>query len=127
MSKMIEVKAAELIGTALDWVVAQALGYSEGEDAYCNPAWFDGDRYVASKNQWRPSTDWGQGGILFDRYDILVGGLTGKPYAVVNNFPNGCGIRQNGPTKLIAACRAIVTYKLGDVVQVPAELLERAQ
>lgn len=123
--EMIEVKTAELVGPALDWAVAQAIGADQVEFGVVGSAAFIACIHRGTwERNWRPSTDWSQGGPLFDRHDILLGGLTGRPYAVVNNFPNGCGTRQNGPTKLIAACRAVVAAKLGDTVRVPVVMVE---
>lgn len=122
--EMIEVKTADLVGPALDWAVAKSIGMAVAHDFCSYFTVEDGTVNLGRAGiEYSPSTDWGQGGPLFDLYDILLGGLTGKPYAVVNKFPNGCGVRQNGPTKLISACRAIVAAKLGETVRVPAALV----
>lgn len=120
--KMVEVKTAELIGPALDWAVAKALGYYDGEDAYHNPAWMHGGRYIASKHMFCPSADWSEGGPLIDnlmrskRWEMVQ---WGDDVAFQSDF-GGC---ISGRTPLIAACRTIVADRLGDAVRVPAALV----
>lgn len=117
---MVKIKTAELEGAALDWAVADALGYSEGTDAWCDPAWMDGDKFIQSKNKFRPSTDWSQGGGLISIYrvSIIYCDEECDPCAWTDDTS-----AWHGPTHLIAACRAIVASKLGDVVEVPGELV----
>ena len=114
MSQFIEVKTAELVGQALDWAVAKAT--------------WDGD-INSEFNQlflraFHPSTDWAQGGPLLETCNWAL------PYRASSRQHIGkfesCtpgGFPHNGNTPLIAACRAIVAAKMGDVVQVPAELV----
>lgn len=108
MSAFAEMKTASLTGPALDWTVAQVEGVS------CTPH--------TIKRFYRPSTDWSQGGPLRDKYDVGIepGVPDGLPYAYV---PGRDLHGSRGETALIALCRAIVTAKLGDVVQVPEELM----
>lgn len=115
---MIEVRTSELEGLPLNWAVAQALGFVTGEAAYCDPAWLLDGKFVASKHRWRPSTDWSQGGPLIDKYRIAFDDGITDFYACCEG---GDGY---GMSHLIAACRAIVAAKLGDVVQVPTELVQ---
>lgn len=137
MSKFVEVKTAELTGPALDWAVANVLGYECGRLPVkyralgCNTT--DGLQYVIGQlygasmveeikaRFFRPSTDWSQGGPLRDKYDVGIepGAPDGLPYAYV---PGRDLEGSFGETALIALCRAIVAAKLGDVVQVPVEL-----
>ena len=133
--EMVEVKTAELVGAALDWAVAMATGWESDrpQDGQIRK----GDIYalVGPKPQYNanfcmyfsPSTDWSQGGELIDPYNVKV-----------FSYPNGSGngrasarfvfdseiYWQCGETPLIALCRAIVSAKLGDLVQVPSRLFQ---
>ncbi|MGY3911040.1 phage protein NinX family protein [Aeromonas piscicola] len=135
MSNMVEVKTAELVGPALDWAVANVeampvkhdpMGFGRTENG---GFWVWGDSISgpmlkigsASKLGYSPSTNWELGGPLRDKYDVGIepGVPDGLPYAYV---PGREIDGSRGETALIALCRAIVAAKLGDVVQVPAEL-----
>ena len=105
--KMIEVKTADLIGPALDWAVAKADGWD-----------FSKEYYRIMVQGYCPSTDWSQGGPLIDKHNAYHHrDQRGQITAWVEGFRS-----YKGETRLIAACRAIVAAKLGDVVQVPEEL-----
>ena len=123
---LVEVKTAELVGSALDWAVATALGAhaaangsSEiwGNKIWCVPG-FENMRW----DDWTPTRDWAQGGTLRDKYDagIEPDVPDGLRYAYV---PGRDLDGSFGETALIALCRVIVATELGDVVQVPAELV----
>lgn len=142
MSELIEVKTSELTGYALDWAVAKANGYEcgrlQGKNGTfgCNAP--GGVQYVIgilrvsslaeelNARFWRPSTDWAQGGPLLDSMVIGVihnSRIRPHPFdkgyqAMASHFIGP----SEGHTILIAACRAIVAAKMGDVVHVPEEL-----
>lgn len=117
---MVTIKTADLIGPALDWATAVAIGQPvyvvEGMPV-------DGHTCLICY-----SADWSQGGPLIDKFMITGGTDSGDDrliywaYAGVarDGFP--C---LEGESFLIAACRAIVAAKLGDEVQVPAELVQQ--
>lgn len=121
MSELINVKTSELVGAALDWAVGSALDLPVHV--------FDQDEpyaYVAlpqyAGTAFRPSTDWGHGGPLFDSHIWRVDKVFAPSgdYVMWNyGVPT---IESRGPTKLIAACRAIVLQEIGENIQVPAEL-----
>ncbi|MCO8161048.1 DUF2591 domain-containing protein [Pseudomonas sp. 21LCFQ010] len=147
MTNMIEVKAAELTGAALDWAVAMAVKawtfahayyptmtvdptfsgvevgeYPRGEFGSMVPTCI-----LVPRNSMRqdpqafcPSTDWSQGGPLIatHRVSVIYSDETCDPCAWTDSTAPW-----HGDTPLIAACRAIVASKLGDTVQIPAELL----
>lgn len=118
--EMIEVKTDELVGAALDWAVAKALGYYDGEDAYHNPAWMHGGRYIASKHMFCPSTDWSQGGPLIEKYNLAFRVRHYEVDALYDAYSKT--YVAIGRTHLVAACRAIVYARLGEVVKIPQEL-----
>lgn len=109
-----KVKTSELIGAQLDWAVAKALG------------------------EYRPtpvptySTDWAHGGPITEREKIdLFTEKAAYPEswcASVARYQNGrklvgWRVHQYGPTPLIAAMRCYCCSKLGDMVDIPDELI----
>lgn len=120
MSETVEVKIWDLEGAALNWAVA----FAENEGGLnVIPGW----RMVALHNAlYAPSSDWSQGGPLIEKHMVRTHyaadtekradagciAQTWRPYA-----------EAYGRTLLIAACRAIVTAKLGETINVPAELI----
>ena len=97
-------KTNELTGAALDWVVAQCEGFSvrNGFDDNC-PEY---------------SINWSQGGPIIEREKIELEWHGNYWLAQIR-----ADEEWYGPTPLIAAMRCYVAYKLGDEVDVPAELL----
>lgn len=138
MSEFVEVKTAELVGPALDWAVTEvliALGemtrdqnaigtpyikgkYVFGPGVETNRNNPDGSPFITHGcgSKFNPSSDWHHGGPLWDEWATSMEHYDGWLVAVV-------GGDAQGQTKLIALCRAIVSAKIGDVVQVPAELV----
>ena len=109
-------KTSELSGAALDWAAAKCEGrvwelvesfidyYEEGEMNY--------------------STDWAQGGPIIDRCGIAIA----KVKAIKSwHWTAGLSLPSKQPsygdTPLIAAMRCYVAAKLGDIVEVPQELI----
>ena len=136
---MIEMKTSELIGPALDWMVAKGVGVvpEDQQLEYITPNHArPGDVIKIDKitiaepgkleYQFSPSTDWSQGGPLIDKmggFELKVW-LESKPEtkceAHIHNYDGNWIVF--GPTPLVAAMRCIVAAKLGDTVQVPKEL-----
>ena len=119
---MIEVKTAELIGPALDWAVAK------GEGLQPEHGWPELDIFMAARagGFHRYSTDWAQGGPLIEKNDwALPYRATARAHLGKYEACTPGGFPRNGGTPLIAACRAIVAANLGDVVSVPAELVQQ--
>lgn len=118
---MIEVKTAELQGPALDWAVLAAMEVN-GNQSY----WKSQILERPQSYTYRPSTDWSQCGPLIAKYrPDLQTTTTGEIVAYLNNDVNDPGplIEGRGKDYLIAACRVVVQFELGDTVQVPQELL----
>ena len=136
---MIEVKTAELIGPALDWAVAVALGWQMRRV----PKDIDGNhggevlapQDLSTDFQYPPrgaipvgyflrrwSTDWSQGGPLIDKHNVEILRAGDCVMAKLYGLTNAAG---DGKTPLVAACRAIVAAKLGDAVSVPEELVQQ--
>lgn len=129
-NQFVEVKTAELVGAALDWcvcMVATGAQYHDdyGRDTLVMPgaaAMMDGLKrpgYIASVPDY--STDWSLGGPLLDAFDVWFS--SDGAIHLASTHPHVNEYIKTGPTKLVAACRAIVLATLGDAVHVPAKLL----
>jgi hypothetical protein len=111
-------KTSELTGAALDWAVAKCEEWPMG-------IWYDEDELPMIRDdevpEYKPSTDWAQGGPIIEREKIAL-----------DFFEDlcGAGIHMNGelvhlsdgPTPLIAAMRCYLASKLSDEVEIPQEL-----
>lgn len=128
MTDFVEVKTQDLSGAALDWAVAKSIGAYRGEYAVCEggepwPAWIFPDWFPvrATTGEFKPTTDWSQGGPPIERFGVDPGQEFGWR-ALCQMDVQDYWVEGGGKTPLIAACRAIVAAKLGDVVSVPKEL-----
>lgn len=119
---MTKIKTSELTGAALDWAVATCEGVTD-EWREDGPFLWNGVpciRIGGHDVNYKPSTDWAQGGPIIEREGMhLTCGLN-KSYAMLNM---GYLVHEYGDTPLIAAMRCYVASKLGDEVDVPEELL----
>ena len=99
-------KTSELTGAALDWAVAKcepdatlAIYFDEDTDEpLCHDDWADNQEF-------RPSTDWAQGGAIIEREKINLECPRGETWQAsvwigYGRFANGMGA-----TPLIAAMR----------------------
>ena len=120
MNKKIKVSVATDL--TLDLLVSRADNQPE-EDGW---GWFkrDKDGFLLdplNECRYSPSTDWAQGGPIIERNYIDIIWDSG------NNEWNASMIQgrfvEEGPTPLIAVMRCYVASKLGDVVEIPEELL----
>ncbi|MGE8466510.1 MAG: phage protein NinX family protein [Pseudomonas putida] len=128
MTDLIEVRVSNLIGVALDWAVTKAAGL-EDTAKLVFPAIIDERNQpcmvTRSWSAWSPSTDWSQGGPLIDKHRGSTQHSPGlSEEACYSGGPAGAGVWLYGPTALVAFCRGLVHYKLGDTVQVPKELCQ---
>lgn len=122
-----KIKTADLIGPALDWLVAKC-GSVEVE--YINNGITRCLLYASPfTGMYHPSVDWSQGGPLIEREEL---GLKrnapcsqGREWEASPSITaKGAGGKWGyGPTPLIAAMRCFVASRLGDEVDVPEELL----
>lgn len=107
-------KTSELSSDALKWAVAKAEGH-KGPDVWI---WIDGFYNNVT-------TDWAQGGPIIEREWLHI---TPWPNESDEDLRWQCEQHDNrnciafGPTPLIAAMRCFVASKLGDEVELPAEL-----
>ena len=141
MTDMIEVKVDDLIGVALDWAIASVQA-----DVY--PVVMAGAVYHDTDwdhIRYSPSVDWKYGGPLIQKYDVLLSPPKSMVHRNYGNFDKRNGWYESGvwgatifgkerkhrrrsfehpDQPLVAAMRAIVQFELGDVVSVPAALVE---
>jgi hypothetical protein len=112
-------RTSELSGAALDWAVAKCepddklviyFDETTGE-SLCHDDWPDNQEF-------KPSTDWAQGGPIIERERIAVWFSKGDWKSQLRDT----SAKMHGPTPLIAAMRCYVASKLGDEVQIPEGL-----
>ncbi len=118
-----KIKTKDLIGAALEWAVATALGrgpkYSHGGFGTVFKGW-----WLTKGGEYREmpfySTDWKHGGAIIEQEGIQlhVDELRTKWLGSCWKY-SGC---QYGPTPLVAAMRCFVAHKLGDEIEIPEEL-----
>ena len=122
-----KVKVSEASGHVLNWMVAKCEGHRDNDFAW----WWD---------NYKPSTDWAQGGPIIEREKITVGQrFVFTKLTLPNKYCTEVGWtaqyfqaphsafevhRQYGPTPLIAVMRCYVASKLGEEVDIPDELGE---
>lgn len=125
-------KTSDLQGAALDWAVATCeglpirkdpMGFKTGSEAgYW--VWDSAPKGMQTKIGlgYSPSTSWTQGGPILEREFIYVFG-----HDIVGSAAWSASLRhgrfvEEGPTPLIAVMRAYLASKLGDEIEIPAEL-----
>ena len=137
-------KVVDAIGAQLDWLVAKADDnlYPKGDVRLLDGKVFTieaGDYEQSDRWQrYSPSTDWAQGGPILEREITKVFRNVGGTWSamILKDVPippedRGTSLALTrraqwngaGPTPLIAAMRCFCCSKLGDVVEVPDELL----
>lgn len=124
MNDMVEVKVSELIGPALDWAVSKI------EEIEYTPRYLSMSSNIAGEgfkhwfvSNFRPSTDWSQGGPLIANRGKCIGMELRIAENSASFIQSGMRIGYTASDVLIAACRAIVAAKLGEIVSVPKELM----
>lgn len=113
-----KVQTNSLIGRTLNWAVAACEGHAAELD-YGEVVSFKYVFGIKSRRLWQPSTSWQQGGPIIEREKIAVWFSKGD----WNSQLRDTSAKMHGPTPLIAAMRCYVASKLGDVIDVPDELL----
>ena len=119
-----KIKTSELIGPALNWVVAKCESLFLGDDL------FGLKPIIASPvftQHFKPSTDWSQGGPIIEREKISTTYRSDHNIWVATIWPENFDPAtktqsSQGPTPLIATMRCYVASKLGDEVEIPDEL-----
>ena len=126
-----KIKTADLIGPSLDWAVAVVEGYrGQFDDEVSGPWLVPQEGFLHDEkplSEFSPSSKWSQGGPIIEREWL---GITSWPNESDEEQRWQCHqydapkpYRELGPTPLIAAMRCVVAANLGNVVDVPAELV----
>lgn len=129
MTDLIEVKTADLAGEALGW----AVGKAEGLEVFLAPPEYGSPwrvfalyRAAATEHtkRYNPWEDWTLGGPLIEKHMVSLHcpQSTDDVWAgwVITDKGEFC---QAGDSATTSACRAIVAAKLGDIINVPKELV----
>lgn len=115
--QMIDVKAADLTGLALDWAVAKVEGVSTHKFQEKTFALF-GSLAIPlgnAENGYTPSSCWHCGGPLLAKHFRIVTGMVPS----LDMWPDE-------PAELLPwVMRKIVEFELGEEVSVPAELVSQ--
>ncbi|WP_171019824.1 phage protein NinX family protein [Hydrogenophaga sp. 2FB] len=130
---MITIKVSELTGVALDWAVAKAVNLRAEigmNHTMTGPVVLDAELHemgVDSGVEFKPSTDWAQGGPILDRlYDQGLQLIRTDWPEPENKFRASMHNLEGyffGSTPRIAALRCLVASNLGVEIQVPVELM----
>ena len=127
-------KTSDLIGPALDYLVAKCEGETLSQASLAFQIKEHGCLQRPHLGSWKPSTSWAQGGVILEREGIdLYCNVVAQPHKTDPSWRVGswrariCSMSRNGemfyaPTPLIAAMRVFVASRLGDEVDVPEEL-----
>lgn len=113
-----KIKTSELTGAALDWAVAKCEGVTI--DICILPEKTALFRTPIGSGQWRPSTNWSQGGPILEREGISIVCMAPQHWGAHPSRGDDPFIYSETP--LSAAMRCYVASKLGDEVEVPEEL-----
>jgi hypothetical protein len=117
-----KIKTCKLEGKALDWVVAEI----ENTPTNKGPAdwWQRTDEGLLFNPYYQevysPSTLWAQGGLIIEAEMLTIGPAKNEGF-MAWTFPKGNG--SWGYTPLMAAMRCYVASKLGNIIDIPEELL----
>lgn len=136
-AQTVVLETRNLEGLALDWAVGKALWVDYPEDSIEQGAYWYLEPERApycpriAKIDWVPTTNWRQAGQLVDDHIKRMGDCA-EPIAGWAALSEGkqcyamnqAGDMAFGPSKRIAVCRAVVLAKLGDAVEVPADLVK---
>lgn len=118
-----QVKTSELAGVALDWTVACAKGYSM--PALTISGNIQGFINMHEDGYHNYSVDWSQAGPIIEREKVSVeckhDGWWVASYQY--NYLDDKEYIHLAETPLIAAMRCYVASKLGDIIEVPDELV----
>jgi hypothetical protein len=116
-------KTSELQGAALDWAVAKCEGKDNDCEVHAGNVLYG--RATSGFIQYRPSTDWAQGGPIIERERVGVEPWGTDKTWLAQNYNEAGRIlqRQYGPTPLIAAMRCYVASKRGAEIELPIELI----
>jgi hypothetical protein len=115
-----KIKTSELTDAALDWAVAKCENWGRISVFHGDITQVMVSNKKDSCHWFNPSGNWGQGGPIIEREKYEIHNSANGERVAHGEFQK-YGI---GPTALIAAMRCHVASKLGEVVEIPEELLK---
>ena len=116
-----KIKTAELDGAALNWAVAVCHYSTNDLQVMSGNIWYG--RSTSGFICYRPSDKWEHGGPIIDREEITIDYRDNETRASIWDGEDFIDARAGKRQGLIAAMRCYVTAKLGDVVEIPDQLL----
>lgn len=133
---MKSIETSKLSGVALDWAVAvceglavrkDPMGFSIGSEAgywiwdEINPK---RKRYQLIGRDYSPSTNWATAGLIIESHEIFPSRVEQESQNSEKRYQAGIGNhRVQGGTPLIAVMRSLVATQLGNVIEMPENLI----
>ena len=114
-----KIKTKDLTGAALDWAVAKC----ENSDTSIEHFIAMHSHYAYDHGTFDYSTNWAQGGPIIERERISIRQWTNVPLVHAYMPQDNAPWLSDGTSPLIAAMRCYCSFKLGDEVDVPEELM----
>ena len=115
-----KIKISEATPLQLDYLVATCEGKAGDCEVHSGNIWYG--RVTSGFVQYRPSTNWAQGGPIIEREKIRLDTSWNCEDGQWSARIDGVGGWWQGETPLIAAMRCYVASKLGDEIDVPEGL-----
>ena len=113
-----KIKVSEATPIQVNWLVAKCESLCLGTDPFGLAPIIAAPIFVQN---YKPSTDWAQGGPIIEREFIRI--QPESPYWEADTYTDaGDCFTGVGPTPLIAAMRCYVASRLGDEVDIPDDL-----
>ena len=114
-----KIKTKDLTGAALDWAVAKC----ENSDTSIEHFIAMHSHYAYDHGTFDYSTNWAQGGPIIERERISIRQWTNVPLVHAYMPQDNAPWLSDGTSPLIAAMRCYCSFKLGNEVDVPEELM----
>ena len=114
-----KIKTKDLTGAALDWAVAKC----ENSDTSIEHFIAMHSHCAYDHGTFDYSTNWAQGGPIIERERISIRQWTNVPLVHAYMPQDNAPWLSDGTSPLIAAMRCYCSFKLGDEVDVPEELM----
>lgn len=123
-----KVKTSELIGKPLDYAVAKSITkLKHGRLEFGFPGiWgsFSLSNLSQAIKRFDPSSNWLLCGCLIEEYHLVIESNMAAEWCAQAPMDSGGWSLMRGPSPMVAACRAIVTARWGDTVDIPDELVK---
>lgn len=121
-----KIKVSEASGVVLDWMAAKCEGMKPYWDENREDFAFSPHVYLCWLSEFKPSTNWAQGGPIIEREGIALrkyGDFAETRWQADKWQFRFAGTKACGSTPLIAAMRCFCMSRLGEEAEVPEELV----